>query len=598
MKITGRMKNGLRQSVKSLRRYLNPDRSYIKWIIRNLSILVILFITYKVIDTNLKYKFWLNENRIIEWDVKNYYSYLPATFIYGDLTLSFVNEEKQAFDRLWPSKTEDGHWLIVTSCGLSILYSPFFLLAHAYAHLSPYAADGYSVPYRFALVFSALFYLLLGLVYLRKTLKLLFNNEFLIAFVILSIALGTNLFYYATHEPAMSHVFNFSLISVFVYYTIRWYQKPYWLNTIGIGLLIGLISLVRPTNILILLFFIFWNITSWKDLRSRIVFFIRRFDLLLIMIASFLVAWFPQFLYWKTVTGHWLYYSYSAKDAGFFFLNPQILNILISYKKGWFVYTPVMAVAFIGIFFMIKRQKHVFWSVFIYICAMIYVLSSWWSWWYGGGFGLRAFIDTYAVMAIPLASLLHASLKKKWIASVSFIVVAVLIWFNTFQIQQYHYRAIHWWWMNKNTYWETFLKLKPTKAYWEMVTMPDYDKAREGVYEAISPTERRRRKRIIQIKKEYISHIEKDEKLRTRLSLEADHKNRLKDIINDYAETNLDTYIYLSRKHKLDSLMDEIRSNALSFEQAAQEAAEKGIPVDSLIKTTAIKQYKNNILEY
>jgi hypothetical protein len=315
------------------------------------------------------------------------------------------------------------------------------------------------------------------------------------------------------------------------------------------------------------------------------------------MIASFIVAWFPQFLYWKTVTGHWLYYSYSAKDASFFFLNPQILNILISYKKGWFIYTPIMAIAFIGIFFMIKRQKHVFLSVLIYICAMIYVLSSWWSWWYGGGFGLRAFVDTYAVMAIPLASLLYASFKKKWLASVSFIIVAVLIWFNTFQIRQYNNMAIHWWWMNKNTYWETFLKLDPTKEYWEMVTMPDYDKARKGIYEAISPAERRRRERIKLIRKEYINRIEKDEKLKTRLSLEADSNNSLNDIINEYAEKNLDAYIYRSRKYKVDSLMDEIRSNPLSFEQAAQEAAEKAIPVDSMIKLTAIDQYKNKVIK-
>ena len=36
--------------------------------------------------------------------------------------------------------------------------------------------------------------------------------------------------------------------------------------------------------------------------------------------------------------------------------------------------------------------------------------------------------------------------------------------------------------MNKEAYWETFLKLRPTARYWEVITIPDYDKAREGVY--------------------------------------------------------------------------------------------------------------------
>jgi hypothetical protein len=47
-----------------------------------------------VIWTNLGLKFWKDPGRLLIWDVKVYYVYLPATFIYHDLSLKFVEERK------------------------------------------------------------------------------------------------------------------------------------------------------------------------------------------------------------------------------------------------------------------------------------------------------------------------------------------------------------------------------------------------------------------------------------------------------------------------------------------------------------------------
>ena len=53
-------------------------------------ILLLIFIsTYSIF--NLKH--WNKEDRIIAYDVVSYYSYLPATFIYDDVTLSNPNEK-------------------------------------------------------------------------------------------------------------------------------------------------------------------------------------------------------------------------------------------------------------------------------------------------------------------------------------------------------------------------------------------------------------------------------------------------------------------------------------------------------------------------
>jgi len=567
----------------------------LQWVNKNLSYLIIGIIFVSIIFTNFTHQRWKEEGRVIQHDVKAYYSYLPATLIYGDLSLDFIDKHKGLYEKIWPIKTEGGDRLIITSCGLSMLYSPFFLLAHAYAGISSYEADGYSIPYRFSLVFSTLFYLLLGLCYLRKTLKLFFS-EWIVAFVLFAIAIGTNLLYYVTYEAPMPHGYNFGLIAVFVYYTIKWHENPKRIQTIGMGLLFGLIVLVRPTNIVILLFFILWDIKSGPELWQRILFFLRRFDLVLIMAVFSLLVWVPQFMYWKYVTGHWLFFSYGTQGASFFFDNPQIYNILISYKKGWFVYTPIMAIAFIGIFILPKRLKSAFWSVFVYMIVMIYVLSSWWSWWFGGGFGLRAFIDTYAVMAIPLASLLDMSFKKRWCAILSFLIIIMLIWYNTFQTRQYVKSAIHYWWMNKDAYWETFLKDYTTPAYWKMITVPDYELAREGIYEAITPEENNRRKERKKIKDEFEILIYKDSLLyqdiiRKSNEKDGDNKNLLKKYISD----NLDDYINNVRQPIIDTLVASTKRNTQAMERINGDAQKRNITIDSMVELKAIYIYRQKL---
>ena len=173
------------------------------------SLLAIGFIFLSTVLINFSHHRWQQEDKIIVWDIKSYYAYLPATFIYQDLSLDFIHDESGKFkDLIWPIETPLKKKAIITTMGMSVLYAPFFGMAHVYAKASDYEADGYSMPYRFALVFSALFYVLVGLLFLRKTLKHFFDER-VTSLVLLAVGIGTNLFYYMTYEAAMPHAFNF-----------------------------------------------------------------------------------------------------------------------------------------------------------------------------------------------------------------------------------------------------------------------------------------------------------------------------------------------------------------------------------------------------
>ncbi len=568
---------------------------------KNLSIISIWIVLIGIVFLNFSHHNWQRENGVIQWDIKSYYAYLPATFIYKDLSLDFREENFGKFGNLiWPVKTPTGKQAIITSMGMSVLYSPFFFIAHTICKFTQYEADGYTLPYKFALVFSALFYLALGLFFLRKIL-LRYFSDFTSAITILSIVAGTNLLYYSSYEAAMPHVYNFSLITVFVYMVIKWHENTSAKRTIGLGLLGGLITLIRPTNILVLLILLLWDIKSFSEFKERIFFFLRKYKLVILMIISFVLVWVPQFLYWKYIAGKFLYFSYGDVGGKFFFNNPQIFNILISYKKGWLVYTPLMILAIAGIFISFKKFKTFAVPSLIFLLLNIYILSSWWCWWFGGSFGLRSFIDSYGIMAIPLAVTIDFFYKKKYLKFIGIPLVGILVLFNIFQTQQYTHQAIHYWWMNKDAYWETFLKLRPTDKYWDLITIPDYEKARKGIYVAIKPENKKRKPKIAASKKEISQLIKRDiysDSLKMLSLKNIAQENKLvldsvinKEILKSFSNDNLELY---KKEIIISKLEISIRENPDMMKSMIRKAKKKKISVDSMITLDANWLYKKN----
>ncbi len=425
-----------------------------------------------------KYKYWQKENRVIVWDVISYYAYLPATFIYFDTSLDFIDHYKGKHKFIfWPSIAPNGKKVIKTSLGLSILYFPFFLMGHLSALISGYDAGGFSAPYKFFLQFSSLFYLAIGLFYLRKVL-LVFFSETATSLGILLTFFATNLMYYTAFEATMSHSYNFAMFAVFIYLTIKWYSLPTNKNTILLGLLSGLIVLTRPTNIIILLFFVFWDIKNPKQLKPRFNFLLKNTNKILLMAFMAFIVWLPQFLYWKMQTGSFIYFSYG--DERFFFNDPQIINGLFSYRKGWLLYTPVMIFALFGILFLKKQASSFFLPVLLFTVFNIYIILSWWCWWYGGSYGLRAFVDSYAILIFPLVAIIDYFYKRAKAKIFILTLSSILLFHGIFQTMQYYYGAIHWDSMTKDAYRESFGKLHPTENYWKMLNPPDYEKAKKG----------------------------------------------------------------------------------------------------------------------
>ncbi len=417
------------------------------------------------------------KNKVIDNDVVSYYAYLPAALIFHDLNFSFVKTLPADFKgKIWLQTAPNGKPILRMTMGLAFLWLPFFLGAHIFAKVIGIEALGYSWPYSFSIFAAAIFYLFIGLVFLRKILMKYFS-EMITGITLLLIVLATNMIFYVISEPGMSHVYNFSLITIFVFVTLNWVEKPTIVSTLIMGLLAGLITLIRPVNGLVLVFPALLSVNSWQEIRNRLT---ERWKLILMAGLVAVLVVLPQMLYWKAQTDHFIFNSYM--DAGrFYFLRPHVLNGLFSFRKGWFIYTPVMLLSVSGLFFLKRYSKEFLRAIPVFLVLTIYVIFSWWCWWYGGSFGARPMIDTYGIMAIPLAAFLSFFMDQSvWQKRLVGLTLVILISLNQFQTYQYRISLLHWDSMTGKAYKGIFLKINWPEGYDKMIQVPDYDKALKG----------------------------------------------------------------------------------------------------------------------
>ena len=329
---------------------------------------------------------------MLSWDVFGYYLYLPSHFIYADLGL--LNQEwlMNLMDSYQPSSTlyqavklENGNWVIKYTLGLSLLYSPFFFLAHLIAEPLGYSADGLSLPYQYSITAGGIVYAIIGLIYFAKVL-LHFFNQYVASTVIIIIFFGTNYFHLTIYDGTLlSHNFLFTFYAILIYYTIEWYKNNRLKHAIIIGLSIGLITLIRPSEAICILIPLLWCSKNENYFKNKLALLKTYFPHLLMVLFCSLIVLIPQFLYWKKIAGDYLFYSYTNPGEGLDFLSPHTFDFLFSFRKGWFIYTPIMAFAFAGLFYLYKKNKAIFYATTIFIILDVYISSSWTTWWYAGG---------------------------------------------------------------------------------------------------------------------------------------------------------------------------------------------------------------------
>lgn len=392
---------------------------------------------------------------LVAFDSYGYYMYLPHLFEKGHLNISKEWAEKRQYeycDKSIPvyqfSATENGNVINIYHMGLALVELPSYTVAHFYASWTGHKTDGFSTPFRVAFYINALLFIFVGIHFLRRLL-LLYFNENISSLVLISIFFASNIFATYLFMFQLQHLYLFALNTMMLYYLFRYLRDFRKKHLLFSALIFGLTCFIRPTQALwgivplILLVKEFGLTTTlWKQLALYPLF-------------AFLFN-IPHVLYWKMIGGEFLMLNLHTEDL--ILEDPNIVNFLFSFQKGWFVYSPIFLLIIPAFIYLFKQKRNLFWALFLFTTFTIWVLSSWECWWYAASFGSRVMVDGYAVMAL----LIGFGLMKlwqwkitKWIA-VLFIFMCLPL--NLLQSYQYNNGYLDCERMTSQHYWYIFGK--------------------------------------------------------------------------------------------------------------------------------------------
>lgn len=399
--------------------------------------------------------------KVTEWDAFGYYAYLPATLIYHDCTRlnwldSIDTKYKVTGGNGWQAmKADNGNYVFKYLGGVAIMQLPFFAVAHFMAPHLGYPANGFSPPYQYALGYGVILYGLLALLALRRVL-LVYFSDLSVALTLIMVTIGTNYIQYAAVDNGQSHAYLFLLYSLILLVTQLWHKRPSLWLALSIGYIIGLATMSRPTEAIMLFIPLLWGTQTKESAAQKWALVRAHKNHVMAAAIAGLLGILPQLLYWKYTTGSFIFDVGSKWD----FLNPNF-RVLFGWEKGWFIYTPVTVLFVAGFYFTrsFPFRKAAFW-----FCLLnIYIIIAWHDWRYGGSYSTRALVQSYPVFALPFAALSDRLLSRRilWLFG---IINAWLLFVNLFQVVQYCDTVLHYADMNRKYYGRIFLNAHPSPA--------------------------------------------------------------------------------------------------------------------------------------
>ena len=373
--------------------------------------------------------------RIIRSDGRGYYAYLPSMFIYNDPTfessvMTESNYYEDNFTQYYLFKTVEGHTYNKYSPGIAILQTPFFLIGATAAYFMGYPVDGYSPPFEVLFMIGSLFYSIIGIILFSSFLRqLLPGKERVLHWFVPAFYVSTSLLFYNTNTLGFTHHYTFFLFGAFTWLLMKLKNDLTPKYLVVSGVVLGLITLVRPTNILVILILPFIlgskenTIAFFKELFSN------KFKPFLRGTLGFLTMVLILFSIWKWQSGNWIMWSYNGE--GFNFFSPALFENLFGFRIGLLLQNPIVILAIFGGILLVKKDRFLgqWWWIYCFVNA--WVISSWWCWDYESIYGNRPFTEHLFFLLIPIIFLLE-KLPKLTIGFAIFFSLIGSIRYETF----------------------------------------------------------------------------------------------------------------------------------------------------------------------
>ncbi len=418
---------------------------------------------------------------VTQWDAFGYYLYLPATLIYHDYDkLDWADSLDRRYhlggDGLPVVPLTNGNRVCKYLGGVALMQAPLFAAGHIAAKLSGAPQDGFSPPYQYALAVGALLYCILSLFLLRRMLCRYFSDA-VVAATLVALCLATNFTQYSAVTAGLSHCWIFVLYVLILWATIKWHESPRPVWALLCGFLVGWATISRPTEAIALFIPLLWQTQTREAARSKWA-LVKTYPLHVLLAAGGgLAGVLPQLLYWKAVTGSYIY-DVGSKWA---FFNPW-WRVLIGWEKGWFIYTPVTIFFVAGLLCMKPYPFRK--AALTFILLNIWIVISWDDWRYGGSYATRALVQSYPVFALSLGALIQRIWSGSW-RPAAVATGMFLCGVNLFQTLQYNSTILHYNDMNRRYYSRIYLNPSPTALDMSLLDNSDYLESEQGFRKSI-----------------------------------------------------------------------------------------------------------------
>jgi hypothetical protein len=416
--------------------------------------------------------------RIYASDEIQYFSYLRS--IWFDHDVSFENEYQYFFDRnigrgegfhatFLEQYTEAGRRPSFATIGSAILWAPFYFIGDLAARAGGYERDGFSFPYMAAVAYGSAFYGFAAILLSIQAAQRIVGRGVLAGILIL---IGTPLLFYMYVSPPYSHACSAFAVALFVTVWLRVRESWTVGGAIALGLSAALMAMVREQDVFLTIGpavdFVATNVlrnnsvsiyqssrgptparSSLAHSRSaaaagaaepaigtnrRQSGTTRAATAISVAAAgsvAFATGLLPQLLAYKALNGRYGPSTLVTRKMNW--QAPHTLEVVASPEHGFFIWTPLAALAIAGLIVLARRgnetARRVARCALVMVAVQIYVSGSVESWTVAGAFGQRRFVALTVLLTIGLASLLHA-LPRNVLRPVAGVCIAVCVWWN------------------------------------------------------------------------------------------------------------------------------------------------------------------------
>lgn len=389
-------------------------------------------------------------------DEIEYFAYLRSMVFDGDL--DFENEYRYFYERdpqglaqfkatfLDRREEATGRPINFAPIGTAVLWSPFYLLAHAgvlaaRALGATVAADGYATPYMAAVALASALYAFAGLLLTQRILvRRAGVGETAATLSVLALWLGSPVLYYVTLAPGFAHACSLFVAALVVWLFLRAQQRSGEGRRLSdwalLGAALGLAALVREQDGLLAVIPGAWLLAQ---LARRPLESVARGAVMGLTAA---LVFLPQLLAYHALNG--AYRPSRLVGRKMSYASPHLLQVLFDPGHGLFFWTPLLVLAVAGLVLALARPRAA--RLLPALLALAFAAQAWIngsieSWSQAGAFGSRRFVGMTVVFAWGLAVLVEALLPRLGRAAVA-AVLAVFAWWNVSLMVQFGLRLM------------------------------------------------------------------------------------------------------------------------------------------------------------